>query len=161
MNKTVFILALLTLFGTATTTAYAGGDDDKKHAKNHHAFHAALFFGAANNSAHTDFALGGDVEYRLPWLGSRMGIGAVADAVFAEHTHVLTGGGLFLHPAGGLKLLVAPAAAFSDGHRTFVLRSGVSYEVHVGGLSVAPTLNFDFDKHHTSQVFGLSIGASL
>ena len=161
MKKSIATLTLLLLFGAATTSAYAGGDDDKKHAKSHHALHAAVFFGAANTSAHTDFALGGDVEYRLPWFGSRMGVGAIADAVFAEHTHVLTGGGVFVHPAGGLKVLVAPAAAFSDGHKTFVLRSGLSYEMHLGGLTVAPTLNLDFDKHHTTQVFGIAVGASL
>ena len=130
----------------------------KKHGTHHSNTHLALFVGAASVSGHTDLSIGSDFEYRII---EQVGIGALADAVFSKHAHLLAAGGVFIHPVGGVKITAAPGAGFEDGHSAFVFRTGLSYDFHVDSFSISPTLNIDFSKGHATQVFGFAVGASL
>lgn len=171
MNVNVFCrkstpsMFLVILLSSMCVISAAADDRDDPHEKSkttHHSnSHLALFFGTASVSGHTNFSLGSDFEYRLPFLAEKVGVGAVADAVFSEHTHFMAAGGVFIHPVKNVKLVAAPGAAFEDGHNNFVFRTGISYDWHVNNLSISPTFNVDLSHGYATRVFGIAIGASL
>ena len=163
LSKSFQLSLLFAFLFCAPIHLYAeDGDKDDPYKKGHSAHHSnthlAVFIGAVNGSGHTDLSLGSDFEYRII---DKVGIGAIADAVFSDHAHLLAAGGVFIHPVGGVKLVAAPGAGFEEGHSAFVFRTGLSYDFHVNSLSFSPTLNVDFSEGHTTQVFGFAIGASL
>lgn len=146
----------------------------------HH--HLGVFFGNTNNThlKHTDFTLGADYEYRLSNL---FGIGLIGDLVLADHKETLVMGGIFVHPAGGLKFVVGNGLAFAeqseeheviDDHNAddthasektesstgshYVLRVGAGYDIHVGHFSITPTLNWDYINGYSSVVYGITVG---
>ena len=162
--KSTLLLIIALLSVQWSNVAVAGDKDDphkKKHNKHHSNTHIALFVGTASTDGHSNLSLGSDLEYRLPVLSNIIGVGAVADAVISDHSHLLAAGGLFIHPVGGVKLVMAPGAGFEEGHSAFVMRTGVSYDMHFNALSISPTFNLDFSEGHTTQIFGIAIGASI
>ena len=135
-----FVLTLLVVLLSAPF-AYAQGvhgdhaTDDAHHGdeKAHHSrSHVAVFAGNTQLEGHSAFTFGADFEYRLPFLNDRIGVGALAEAAFGDHTATVVGGVLFVHPVGNFKVLFAPSAEFSEGHRAFLFRSGLGYDLHVG-----------------------------
>ena len=156
-------LLLILLAGFAAPSAQAeDGDKGNPHLTPHHPNrHAAVFLGRAGTGTHASYALGGDFEFRLPVLNHRIGAVALFDAVFAEHTHVLAGAGLVAHPAGNFRLLLAPAVASEEGHTSFVVRSGIGYDIHVGRFAFTPALNLDYADGHVTRIVGLSVGTSF
>lgn len=142
-------------------------NDDIGHHENQH--HAALFAGLTTSyidtdHSPTDFTLGIDYEYRLSFLNRLLGVGVFAEAVVAEHTEYLLGIPLALHPIGGLKALVAPGIAFSDVEEVeahFLLRSTVAYDLHVGILSITPTVSLDIIEEHLFLEYGIALGVGF
>ncbi len=146
----------------------------KKHSDHHvHDFHLAVFGGLTTNmdADHTDFSLGGDLEYRLPIMDRRLGIGILGDVVFAEHTEIILGVPLFFHYGGGFKVFAAPGIAILEhthvdilGHKhtekeeEFVVRLGAGYDFHIDNYSITPNVSADFIDGNTSLVYGIALG---
>ena len=159
---------LVVLLSTPFAYAQAGhGDhatDDTHHGeeKAHHSrTHVAVFAGNTQLEGHSAFTFGADFEYRLPFLNDRIGVGALAEAVLGDHTATIVGGVFYVHPVGNFKVLFAPSAEFTEGHREFLFRSGVGYDFYVGQVSVTPAASLDFIGGHVAQVYGVALGISL
>ena len=131
------------------------------HKAQHPRRHLALFVGNTQLEGHSRFTLGADFEYRLPVLHDRIGVGALAEAVFGEHRATILGGAIFVHPVGNVKVLLAPSVEFSEGHKEFLFRSGLGYDLHLGQVSVTPSASLDFVSGHVVQVYGVSLGMSF
>lgn len=104
------------------------------------------------------------MEYRLPVLQQRIGVGALVDAALGDYPHTIVGGMATARPIGavsGLKLIVAPALEFVEGHQAFLLRSGIGYDIHAGAFSVSPMFNLDFVDGHVGEVYGIAFGVSF
>ena len=148
--KRILTITSLLAFGGAATFA-AGG---QKH-------HVAAFSGATTtttNPSNTDFTLGAAYEFRT---SSLLGIGPVADFVFASKFAALFMGGMFFHPAGDLKLVAAPGIKFQGGLSAFVMRFGVGYDFHSGPLIFTPTFNIDLISGDAALVWGIAIGTGF
>lgn len=128
--------------------------DDPHHTRRH----LALFFGATRFEGHARFTLGGDFEYRLGFAKNKFGVGALAETTFGDHPATIVGGALFVHPVKSIKVILAPGVEFSHGHREFLFRSGLGYDLHVGQASVTPSVSLDFVSGHVVQVYGVSVG---
>ena len=169
--KTILTIQLLSAF-LITNFLFAGD----------HPHHLAFFVGSTSNlhAHHTDFTVGGDYEYRLPFADNKFGIGAIGDFVFAEHTESLFMGALTFHPTGSFKIYVANGIAITehevqvsaDSHydpyhsaeletesvKHHVLRVGSGYDIHLGIVSLTPTFNWDLIEGHSSLSYGIAIG---
>lgn len=165
----LLLIALITGAGPVDARANDRPPDDTEetdtpHHTAHHDHpprHAALFAGVSNGVTR-ELALGGDLAYRLPGWGGRLSISAYGDAtLFAEHMHTLAGAGLAVTPWPNTRIAVMPGAEFTKGHSSFAMRAAVSYSVHLGRLSIAPTLNLDVVKGHVNEVIGFNIGTSF
>ncbi|MDH5718047.1 MAG: hypothetical protein OEZ22_10460 [Spirochaetia bacterium] len=172
MKKLKYIIGILVLTGffpvfgeEAQEEAKAEPSAKEEKSHDHHAFHSnhlAVFLGATTFSKdETKFTAGADYEYRLSAMHGLLGLGLIADFAFREHVQSIFGGGLFIHPAGGLKILLAPGAEIHDGHAIFLFRGGIAYDIHAGSLSITPTINFDYANHHLAYVYGLGIGVGF
>ncbi len=127
----------------------------------HHANHIAIFGGATTlfgDEAHTGATFGLDYERRLPMMDGLFGLGALVDVALMEHTSVIVAPALFIHPAGGLKITVAPGVEHEGEENVFVMRGGLSYAIHLGRLSVGPAVAADYANKHVALVYGLDIG---
>ena len=138
--------------------------DSKSHAQTHAARHVSAFVGGTNAGGHRDFTVGVEATHRLPFAPNRLSAGALADVAFHEgQSTLVAGAGLFAHPVQqdgfrSLKLLAIPAVESHSGHQKFLFRTGVGYDLHLGRLTLTPTLNFDFVDGHVAEVFGVSAG---
>jgi len=200
------LLLLATLFFVAVAQVQAGGlacpastngarqgeAEQQEHAthQNHHQdtvghavhrHHVAFFSGAGSNvdQNHTNFTLGLEYAYRLSIWQNRLGIGVVAERVFADFSETLLAGNAIAHLGHGFKALVASGIVFAQeehivdagpeetGHgeaaqsetvRELLIRTGVSKDFHVGNFSLTPTLNLDFINGSAVLVYGFSVG---
>ena len=166
--RTLRLVLTLLVVLLSTHVTYAQGvdhsSDDAHHGedKAHHSrSHLALFAGNTQLEGHSAFTFGADFEYRLPFLNDRIGVGALAEAVMGDHTATIVGGVFYVHPVGNFKVLFAPSAEFTEGHKEFLFRSGVGYDWHVGQVSVTPSASLDFVGGHVAQVYGVALGISL
>lgn len=143
----------------------AGGVINHQGKHNHH---TAIFIGATNNqhAGHTDFTLGTDYEYRLPFANHQFGTGFFGEIVFADHKETIIGVPLIFHPTSALKFLAGAGLIFAEDHHGeseshFLTRLGTGYDFHLGNFSLSPTFNADFVDGHTSLVYGISIGTGF
>jgi hypothetical protein len=138
--------------------------DSESHAQTHAPRHVSVFVGGTSAGGHRDFTIGAEATHRLPFAPNRLSAGALADVAFHQgQSTLVAGAGLFAHPVQqdgfrSLKLLAIPAVESHNGHQKFLFRTGVGYDLHVGGLTLTPTLNFDFVDGHVAEVFGVSAG---
>ncbi|MDH5720929.1 MAG: hypothetical protein OEZ13_10010 [Spirochaetia bacterium] len=124
-----------------------------------HSNHAAIFLGATTfYDKSTSFTAGADYEYRFSAMHGLLGLGLILDFAFRDHMQTIVAGALFIHPAGGFKIALAPGVEMHSGEKAFVFRGGLAYDIHVGSLSLTPTVNFDYAHHHVAYVYGLGIG---
>jgi len=164
---TVLVSIVLSISSSAQANEAEGHDHDDGHRDSQH--HAAVFAGLTTSNidtdhSHTDFTAGIDYEYRLSFLSGLLGIGAFAEAVFAEHTEYLLGVPIALHPIGGLKALIAPGIAIAEVEEVeahFLLRFGVAYGLHFGIFSITPTVNLDLIEEHLCLVYGVALGVGF
>jgi len=138
-----FITCLLTIAALGGT-AHAGD----------HPHHAALFVGATTTDAETRPTVGVDYAYRFGLLS----VGGLVDAAFGDHTTLIVAPVLFVHPAGGLKIGVAPGLETDFDHAVFVIRGTMGYDFHVGALSVGPVVSVDYADGHVAFVYGAGVG---
>ena len=132
--------------------------------------HVAAFIGGMaplNNSTETSLALGLSYERRLT---EYFGLEVLADFTIGAHERTaLFASGLTYRPFTelGLKLMTGPGFELEqhDGHATkvnFVYGVGAAWEFHIGKVSVAPTVYFDFlGESKTNLTFGLGIGTGF
>ncbi|MFQ5652009.1 MAG: hypothetical protein ACE5IY_18920 [bacterium] len=152
-----------------------------------HKHHFAIFSGATSNieQKHTNFTLGAEYEYRLPVWQNRIGVGAVAERVFADHAETVLAGAALLHAGKGLKFLLASGVVVAEEHhaetvslhadaegghgeepasgetgtaKEFLLRAGLAKAFHAGRFSITPALNFDLINGNLAVVYGLCFG---
>lgn len=156
-----------------------------------HRNHLALFLGTAHSFDHntTLFAVGMDYELLFPGTSPLLGIGLIAEAAFGKHTEFLGAVPLFFHPAGSLKLFIAPGyikaaessesgaehkakggdlpqvsdeedVSHSTGH--FLMRFGAGWDFHVGErFSISPTISADLVQVEIIWVAGVSFGIAF
>lgn len=152
---------------------------DDHHGEHHaHKNHLAIFNGATTNFDHsaTDYTIGLDYEYRFSNL---IGAGFGAEYILTDDGELVLGIPVFIHPAKGFKLIVAPIgvnAVSHDNHEDdtggthkagstsssekewhFGVRIGAAYDIHVGKLSLSPTVAYDITNTQ-ALVYGLAIG---
>ena len=161
MKRTIAIGGLGLVLALILTVVPASAQHVNEHKVHHPRSHLALFVGNTQLEGHSRFTLGADFEYRLPVLHDRIGVGALAEAVFGEHRATILGGAIFVHPVGNVKVLLAPSVEFSEGHKEFLFRSGLGYDLHLGQVSVTPSASLDYVSGHVVQVYGVSLGMSF
>ena len=66
-----------------------------------------------------------------------------------------------VHPWQGLKVLAAAGWEHAEGHDAFVVRGGAGYDVHLGSLSVGPSIALDRADGHYAFVFGAAAGVGF
>ena len=161
-----FSMAIATLWIAATSPgASASEAEEVKHEESHghHRHHVAALLGAAIRDEHGvtegGFAVGVDYEYRLHRL---LGAGALVEVATGNIRDVVVMAPIFLHPWGGLKLVVAPGAEIaSSGHAEFLLRVGGAYLFPLGDFSVGPDFVVDIVDGHPTFVAGLAFGVGF
>jgi hypothetical protein len=87
------------------------------------------------------------------------GVSALAEAELGPVRDGLLGAGGVLHPAGGLRITLAPAAEHSVAGWAFLFRVGLAYDL-VGlapGWRLAPALALDFVRGQRIAVLGASV----
>ncbi len=103
----------------------------------------------------TEASIGFDYEYRL---NRTWGIGFLFDYVAGDARTSVAGIPVFLHPAGGLKLLAAPGIERHEGENEFLVRLGLGYQFDLGRWAITPGANVDFVDGDQVYVYGLYIG---
>lgn len=181
--KTLIKIFILFLFLSNISFAQKDTGHDT-HAHNHH---AAMFLGMTKslNNSHMDFSIGLDYEYMFHFTKPTTGIGVFGEVVFAEHTEILFGVPLFVHPMESWRMWIAPGVmmgehevhetdngaehkikypsiqaedAKTESFNKFLFRIGTAYDFHYWGASFSPTINFDFVEGKSFFVFGVSFG---
>ncbi len=141
---------------TETESDTAAGHEDADHEEEHgHRHHVGLFLGNTHAGGEDKFTVGVDYEYRLTPI---FGVGGLVDHASGDHDATIVGGALFVHPWGNSRVLLAPGIEHAHGHNEFLVRVGVSYDFHIGRLTVSPTLNVDFVDGEENTVYGLTFG---
>ena len=79
-----------------------------------------------------------------------------AHAEQADHPH-RHHVGIWVHPDGGFKFLLAPGLETHSGHTEFLVRAGAYYDFRVKSL-ISPTVNVDFVDGEEILVYGLTFG---
>ena len=69
-------------------------------------------------------------------------------------------GGLFIHPIGELKFILAYGVEHEhEGDQNeFVFRTGVYYDFFIGKFSISPNINVDFVGGDQDLVYGVAVG---
>ena len=128
------------------------------HAGEDHPHHISLFGGAKISSGQVAPLIGAEYEFRLEALNGLLGIGVVTDAAFGDHTTLVVGPGLFIHPAGDLVLVLVPALETDFSHEAFALIFSTIYHFHVGDLTVSPKFDLEYANNHLAYITSLGIG---
>jgi len=153
-SKLKLILTVLVInsliIGTSTIQA-----SENNHGKKHT---AGIFLGILDNDG-TESVLGFEYEYRF---NSMWGIGAVyEDASDAHHGDGIsaTTAVIYFHPMGAWRMGLGFGREKVGGahpHTESLARVGVSYDFHIGGLGIAPSLNIDTVDGETATVYGVA-----
>lgn len=148
------------------------------HAEDDHGFHPnhiALFAGATTalnkeKGGTTSFTLGADYERRIT---PKVGVMGLVDFAIGDHKRTVILAAMFAwRPADALRIALGPGAEWvekdevGEGGETktkrkayYVTASRLSYDFHVGQLSISPTLGLDFiGETKASLVYGVSFG---
>ena len=152
LNKTGLILCLIAgLFNCSNLLASV----DSHAAKNFIGFFAGVL-----DADESDSVFGIEYEYKID---SHCGIGALyEDANDAHHGDGVSSkiAAVYYHPAGGWRLglgLGKEKVGGAHPHSENLVRVGVSYGFHVGGIGIEPSINIDTIDGETSQVYGVAL----
>lgn len=149
---------LLLLASAGVAGAEPGVDHGAPGEHHHHANHLAAFFGAATTEHGTGAAVGLDYERRFGMLG----VAAVVDVARVDgETAVLAMPSVVVHPWRGAKALGGVGWEHAHGHDAVAYRVAVGYDVHVGAMSLGPSVALDRASGATSVVFGGAVGAGF
>ena len=112
-----------------------------------------VFFGSTIDSGSGEPSVGITYERRA---GSVLGVGLLAE--YTNDREWVTGVPFFFHLNEEWKAVVLLGTESLDGDYESLVRVGASYDIDLGGWSVAPELNFDFVDGEVKSVLGVSIG---
>mgnify|MGYP000200423533 CR=1 FL=1 len=159
------LLAAGTVMTLATFPALASTSDSPTHIP-------GVFVGYTNANSETEFSYGVEYEYKF---SKQWGAGIVYEVTDNAHHGAgvdVAHAAIYLHPWKELRvgLGVGKETVGSydedDGHghihhhkshKEDVIRTSISYDFHVGGFGIAPTLAFDFVGSQTATIFGVAI----
>lgn len=149
-------LALALVLATAGGAAAEPEVHHRHHA--HHPYHLAVFVGATVADDTTGASFGLDLERRL----GRFGVAAIVDITRMHGGfHEIVVPALVVHPAAGLKVLVGAGWEHASGHDAVVVRAGAGYDLHVGSLSLGPSVSLDRADGATAVVAGATLGTGF
>jgi len=152
------ILVAIFLLLTATTS-YASSDDK------HH--FPGLFVGATTFDGETEFSYGFEYEYKFSTLwGAGFVYETTADAHHGAGVDVALAA-IYLHPWKELRIGAGygqeSVGTYMDhdhhehgGYDEDLARLSVSYDFHLGGFGIAPTVAVDFIDGETATIVGLA-----
>jgi|TARA_B110000259_G_C13898912_1_gene356053 hypothetical protein len=163
LQKTRFLAGFLAIL--ATSLAFASTNEEPKHI-------AGVFIGYTNAESETEFSYGVEYEYKFSrrW-GAGVGYEKTNNAHHGAGVDVALVS-LYLHPWKALRVglgvgkeTVGSYTDYSDSlhphrhsrHSENLVRTSLSYDFHVGGFGIAPTLAVDFVDGETATVFGFAV----
>ncbi len=127
-----------------------------------HNSHLALFLGATyTEESAADLTLGLEYEYRLPMFGRLFGTGPEVEYVNSSHKEFIAIDLFYVHPWRSLKLFGGPGYERVSGTGGWLVRGGASYDVHVGSLSLSPTIAVDRFDEYTAVIGGVAAGFGI
>ena len=139
---------IVVLFGCVAFVNTAAASD-KPH-------HLGLFVGVLDDDE-KDTAIGIEYEYKFD---SGWGVGAIYEKAKNAHhgdgvtSKILAG---YYHPGAGWRLGIGYGSEKVGGHHSEdLVRYGVAYEFHVGGVGVEPSFNVDTVDGHSFNVYGVA-----
>lgn len=172
MSGCVVVLLAALLSQVSRGQSHGGPDPDTGHAS--HAHHVAVFGGTTVNleksGAHATVGL--DYVFRLSEGRSPYGVGIFGEAILASHTEWVAGALAYFFPVGGLWFRTGPGMEFvteehegeGEGSSTlshtteFLYRVGAGYNFGIGSVILAPSVDLDIVRAHTTLVIGLNVG---
>ena len=156
MKYTLLITILVIL---TTPLSYASSGE-------HHHF-PGIFIGATSADSETNFSYGIEYEYKF----SKMwGAGIVFEKTDDAHHGAgvdITLAAIYLHPWKELRIGAGfgqeKVGSFTDHEHHFhagfeenLIRASLSYDFHIAGFGIAPTIAIDFVDGETATVFGVA-----
>jgi hypothetical protein len=151
-------LPLFVLLCLSTVSPLASEDAPETHAEqadHPHRHHVALFVGASNNDHEIDLSLGAEYELRFRRI---VGGGVLIDRAGGRAGSTVVGVGVWIHPVGDFKFLLAPGLEFRNDSTEFLVRVGAAYDFHIKSFSISPTFNVDFVDSEEILVYGVHLG---
>jgi len=151
LSKVLSIIAVVGLSISISNNLLASEAGHDKH-------HFVGIFVGVFDADENDTVVGLEYEYKF---NSQWGVGAVyEDASDAHHGDGVSSkiAAVYFHPSGGWRLGAGFGSETVGGHESESLyRYGVSYEFHIGGVGVEPSLNFDTVDGETVEVYGVAL----
>ena len=121
--------------------------------------HSVGLFAGILDADENENVVGLEYEYKI---NSKWGVGATYEkAADAHHGDGITStiAQAYFHPSGGWRIGAGVGREKVGGHHPHtedLTRLGVSYDFHVGGMGIAPSINFDRVDGHTAKVYGVA-----
>ena len=155
--KYKLLIAVLFIFTANVSYASSG--------KHHH--FPGIFLGATTSDSDTNFSYGVEYEYKFSKLwGAGLVYENTADAHHGAGVDISLAA-LYLHPWKQLRIGAGygkeKIGSYTDhdhhlhsSQKENIARASFSYDFHIGGCGVAPTIAFDFVDGETATVFGVA-----
>jgi hypothetical protein len=162
------LLFLSALLSTSSVMAEEHGPEEHEHdghEKNHHG-HASGSFETGLSNSMVYSLYGKELAYGLHVHGiytfeeSPFGLGLGYEMIAGEHLHQTLGLVMCYRPTDPLNLCVSPGVTFEAEHGeiSFSAHAEATYEFHLGGLHLGPTLGFAYNPEDLHVSLGLHTG---
>ncbi len=152
---------LLMTFFLLLTSKFSYASSGEKH------HFPGIFIGATTTDSETEFSYGLEYEYKFSKL---WGAGFVFETTDDAHHGAgvdVTLAAIYLHPWKELRIGAGfgqeKVGSYTDhdhhyhkGYEEDVIRASLSYDFHVGGFGVAPTIAVDFIDGETATIIGIA-----
>jgi hypothetical protein len=114
----------------------------------------SVFTGVTDDRGDKAFSLGLDYEYKFSEV---FGIGGLLDVATGDIRSFVVGVPIFVHPIGGLVLVLAPGVEHQDdGSNEALVRLGAGWEFELSERFVlVPMFNVDFVDSEKVYVYGV------
>jgi len=169
MKKSILLIGVILLLPFYIFPQIGSKGRELKGEHHFHHNHVAIFVGASSvfEKSGTHFTLGADyIRYFSP--ESDFAIGVYSEAIFDHHTEWVIGTVLFyglnehfwLRAGPGIELLQEDLEC-GCGTKTkteFLIRVGAGYSIHLGNISIDPSVDLDFIRSSTTLVWGVNFG---
>jgi hypothetical protein len=188
MRRTTTLAVILTFAVSILLAPGAvGAEEEGQAGRVEYRHRAEIFLGVAHEESSDEFAAGIGYEYRI---SSLLGVGGFVEHAGETEDTWTFGAPLFLHPYKGVRFLLAPGweakeikveeevpsegrSAFAEAtedkgaektenEHSFLVRTGVAYELEFGRWSITPEFNADLvEGGHQVLVYGVSFGCGF
>ena len=168
MKNIIYCLLLLSFLCQSNIHAQSETEKaDIKHSNHSYQNEIAVFIGGTSQSekSETNFTLGADYLRLLsphkPWI-----FGLYGEAIFAAHTEYVFGAIIaykitphfWIRSGPGIEILQEASHGQTKTTAEFLYRVGMGYSFHMSNITISPSLDFDFVRHHDALVWGINIG---